>query len=96
MWSGNQNLGTEDCWKQTSFSLKLFLISSTIIFIVSLLIPALTVLFIDVPAYTIWSLQIWRLLFAMYGQIPGIMSIFSIAFAFLWMYPMLKVPKNII
>jgi VIT1/CCC1 family predicted Fe2+/Mn2+ transporter len=91
MLTGNSNVGAEDCWKQAAFSFKFYFLTSLIIFFISLLIPAVSMLFIDIPEYTIWSFQIWRLVLSMYGQTFGIMSILNIVFSFLWMYSILKV-----
>lgn len=85
------NGNAEDFWKQSSFTYKLCCLSSTLIFLFSLFLPALIIFFIDIPELTIWSFQIWRLFLSFYGQMPNIMSILSLLFSFMWMYNMLKV-----
>lgn len=91
MIGGRPDRGAEDYWKETSFTYKYYCLTSTVIFMISLLIPAIAVFFIDIPQLTIWSFQIWKLFLSMYGQMPGIISILSLLFSFMWIYRMIKV-----
>lgn len=88
---GGGNGNAEDYWKQSSFTYKFYLITSSLLFLFSILIPSIITVFIDIPAFTIWSFQIWRLFFSFYGQMPSIMSILSLIFSFLWIQEYLKV-----
>lgn len=90
---GNGNF--EDYWQQSSFSYKCCCLSSSIMFALSLLIPGLIILCIDIPNLTIWSFELWRLFVSMYGQIPTVMSILSILFSFMWIYSILKVHRSL-
>lgn len=88
---GNGNF--EEYWKQSSFSYKCCCLTSTIIFAFSMFVPALIILFIDIPELTIWSFQIWRIFVSMLAQTPSLMSILSIVFSFMWLYNILKVHR---
>ena len=91
MMMGGGNGNANDYWNQSACSYKLCCLSSTIIFMVGLLLPAVIIFFIDIPEYTIWSFQIWRILVSMFGQMPSIMSILSVLFSFMWLHSILKV-----
>lgn len=87
----DRNVSAENYWGQAAFSYKFFLISSGVIFLFSLVIPAIAVFCIDIPEYTLWSFQIWRLILSLYAQLPQIMSLLSLLFSFMWLHNILKV-----
>ena len=89
---GEGNGSADDYWKQSSFTFKFYLITSSLLFLFSILIPSIImVVFIDMPAFTIWNFQIWRLFFSFYGQMPKTISILNLIFSFLWIQEYLKV-----
>lgn len=88
---GGRNGNAGDYWNESAFSYKFCCLTSTAIFMLGILIPAILVFCIDVPEFTIWSFQVWRLFVSMWGQFPSIMSILSIAFSFMWLHTILKV-----
>lgn len=88
---GAPNVNAETYWNNAAFSYKFFCLSSTLIFIFSLVIPFIAVALIDIPELTVWSFQIWRLIFSVYGQLPQLMSLINLIFAFIWLYYVLNV-----
>lgn len=88
---GNPNGNAGDYWNESAFSYKFCCLTSTVIFLIGILIPVIVVFCIDIPELTIWSFQIWRLLISMWGQYPTFMSILSVLFSFMWLHSILKV-----
>jgi hypothetical protein len=91
MIQDQNNNKAEKYWKQSSFSFKFYFLSSALIVLIAMIVPAIGEFFIDRPVYTIWYFQIWRLVLSMYGQIPGFISILTIVISFVWIYRMMKV-----
>ena len=72
----------ENCWASVTFAYKFYFISSLITLVFFLITSSY--IFVDMPALTVFQLQLWRIFFAFYGQV-SFMGIISILFAFLWM-----------
>lgn len=94
MIQGDRNVSVENYWGLAPFSYKFFVISSGVIFLFSLVIPAIAIFCIDVPEYTLWSFQIWRLILSLYAELPQIMSLINLIFSFIWLHGILKVSNN--
>ena len=90
LFGGGQNESFEDCWAHRSFSYKFYFLSTLAIFLISFITP-LCFFLVDIPLLTIGSLNLWRIFFCFWGNIPSLFAIINILFAFLWMISILDV-----
>lgn len=81
----------DSCWKAMGFAYKFYFISTLAIFLVSLVLIPICLLFVNAPILTVFGFQIWRLFFCFWGNFSSMFAILSILFSFLWLIRLLQV-----
>lgn len=91
VFNSNDGSTASSYWQESAFSFKFYLALTCLLFLLSFIFNSITQTLVDIPYFTAFEYELWRLFFSLFVLPPKLMSILGIVFAFVWLHRLIKV-----